>query len=350
MSPTVQMIDPLLDPRWPVFLSRQHHASVFHTPEWLAALRQTYGYQPVAFTTSAPGEELKNGIVFCRVQNTFRGYRMVSMPFSDHCQPLVETYDTLRIVLSSLAEQMNRENWKYIEIRPMVFFPSGLAMPRLSTGEQFYFHKLDLRPNLQTIFHNFHKSCVQRKIQRGERENLKYEAGRSDRLLDKFYGLLLLTRRRHQLPPQPLLWFRNLVERLGDHLTIRVVSKDGQPIASMLTILFKKSLVYKYGCSDARFHNLGGMPLLFWKAIQEAKALGAEELDLGRSEMNNAGLVNFKEHLGAQTSKLVYQRIGRNLPRSTTTDWKVRYVRKAISHMPDPFLRFVADRFYRYVG
>ena len=105
-------------------------------------------------------------------ENTFRGYRMVSMPFSDHCQPLVETYDTLRIVLSSLAEQMNRENWKYIELRPMVFFPSDLAMPRLSTGEEFYFHRLDLQPNLQTIFHNFHKSCVQRKIQRGERENL----------------------------------------------------------------------------------------------------------------------------------------------------------------------------------
>ena len=162
--------------------------------------------------------------------------------------------------------------------------------------------------------------------------------------------MLLLTRRRHLLPPQPLAWFRNLAACLGDRLAIRLISKDGQPIASMLTILFKKSLVYKYGCSDARFHNLGGMPLLFWKAIQEAKALGAEELDLGRSEMNNAGLVNFKEHLGAQTSKLVYQGIGWNLPRSTTTDWKVRYVRKAISHMPDPFLRFVADRFYRYVG
>ncbi len=290
-------------------------------------------------------------MVFCRVKSWLTGHRLISLPFSDHCQPLVETGDTLTLFLSNLTEQMNQKRWKYIELRPMLSSGSELEQrPCFSKGEEFYFHKLDLRPDLETIFPNFHKSCVQRKIQRGERENLEYEAGRSERILGKFYSLLLLTRRRHQLPPQPLSWFRNLVECLGDHLTIRVVSKDGQPIASILTLFFKKSLVYKYGCSDARFHNLGGMPLLFWKAIQEGKALGAHELDLGRSEMDNPGLVNFKEHLGARASKLVYLRIERHLSRPATMDWKVRCGRKAISHMPDAFLRLLANRFYRHVG
>ncbi|MGA7927712.1 MAG: hypothetical protein WCA20_17195 [Candidatus Sulfotelmatobacter sp.] len=40
-------------------------------------------------------------------------------------------------------------------------------------------HTLHLRPNLDTIFHNFHKSCVQTKIHRAGRENLEYEAGRA---------------------------------------------------------------------------------------------------------------------------------------------------------------------------
>jgi hypothetical protein len=45
-------------------LAEEHpRASVFHTIAWLEALRQTYGYQPVVYTTSAPGNGLRNGIV-----------------------------------------------------------------------------------------------------------------------------------------------------------------------------------------------------------------------------------------------------------------------------------------------
>lgn len=88
------------------------------------------------------------------------------------------------------------------------------------------------------------------------------EEGRSEILLDKFYDLLLLMRRQHQFPPQPRDWFRNLFACLGEQIKIGVASKDGQPIASILTLSYKGSLVYKYGCSDARFHNLGGMSFL----------------------------------------------------------------------------------------
>ncbi len=104
---------------------------------------------------------------------------------------------------------------------------------------------------------------------------MSYEVGTSERLLSSFYGLLRLTRRRHGLPPQPLAWFRNLVACLGDKLAIHVASKDGLPIASILTLSFKKTMVYKYGGSDAAHHRLGGMPFLFWQAIQRAKARGS---------------------------------------------------------------------------
>ena len=62
-------------------------------------------------------------------------------------------------------------------------------------------------------------------------------------------------------------------------LAIHLASKDGQPVAGILTLSFKKTMVYKYGGSDAAHHRLGGMPFLFWRAIQGAKAQGIEELD-----------------------------------------------------------------------
>ena len=115
-----------------------------------------------------------------------------------------------------------------------------------------------------------------------------------------------MTRRRQHLPPQPLKWFRGLIAAFGNELKIRVASKDGVPVASILTLSHKKSMVYKYGCSNAAFNNLGGTALLFWRTIQEAKASGLEELEMGRSDIDNPGLIAFKEHFGASGKLISY--------------------------------------------
>jgi CelD/BcsL family acetyltransferase involved in cellulose biosynthesis len=90
----------------------------------------------------------------------------------------------------------------------------------------------------------------------------------------------------------------------GADLKMRVAFKNGVPIASILTLSHKKTVTYKYGCSDARLHPLAGMALLFWNTIQQAKAAGCEKLDLGRSDSSNEGLTAFKEHLGGIRSGL----------------------------------------------
>ena len=94
----VYTLNPLLDSRWEDFAETHPRASIFHTPGWLEALRRTYGYEPIVYTTSAPGTPLANGIVFCRVRSWLTGDRMVSLPFTDHCEPLVEGPEE-RIVL-----------------------------------------------------------------------------------------------------------------------------------------------------------------------------------------------------------------------------------------------------------
>ena len=87
---SVYEIDPLSDPRWPDFLLRHADATIFHTSNWLRALHRTYGYVPVVYTTCSRSQELRNGIPFCKINSWLTGRRLVSVPFSDHCQPLIE--------------------------------------------------------------------------------------------------------------------------------------------------------------------------------------------------------------------------------------------------------------------
>jgi len=343
-------LDPIQDARWDEFLERHPQASVFHTPGWLEALRRTYDYEPCVVTTAAPGEKLRNGIVYCRVKSWLTGNRAVSLPFADHCQPLVESEESLAVLITALREEQARAKWKYLELRPLT--ANGHPEKGTCFGEsaKFHFHTLDLWPNLDALYRGLHKSCMQRKIQRAEQEGLVYEEGRAEPILAKFYHLLLLTRRRHHLPPQPQGWFRNLLECMGDRASIHLVSKDGQPIAGILTLFHQQTLVYKYGCSDSRFHRLGGMPLLFWKAIQEGKRLGAKEFDLGRSEIDNPGLAAFKGHLGAACSTLTYFSYPPQVSSNPASGWKMKVVRNTFGWLPDTLLITVGRLLYRHVG
>ena len=353
MTPVaVHALDPLQDPRWDGLAGSHPAASVFHTRGWLAALRRTYGYQPVAYTTSPPEGPLRDGVVFCRVESWLTGRRLVSLPFSDHCAPLVDGPAQLATLSQFLQGQARSQGWRYIEIRPKAAGDAGIRdLAGLTRSQAFYAHTLDIRPGLGDLFRSFHRDSVQRRIRRAERAGLTYDVGRTEPLIRKLYDLLVLTRRRHRLPPQPLDWFQNLAVALGDALSIRVVSQGDRPVAGMLTLRFGRTVVYKYGGSDARFHHLGGMPLLLWRTIQDAKADGALELDLGRTDCDDTGLITFKEHWGAVRSSLAYFRWSAGSPeRQRLPGLGRRLAGRLLTHLPDALLRATGDRLYRHVG
>jgi Acetyltransferase (GNAT) domain len=345
---TVYEIDPIGDERWDEFLETQPQASVFHSRGWLEALRQTYGYVPVAFTTSPPGRPLTNGSPFCQISGWLNRRRLVSLPFSDHCALLVENSEQLASLLTYLQGKVDREKWNYIELRATnARLPE---YPNFAVSETFLFHTLDLSPSQDAIFHTFHKDCVQRKIQRAAREGLTYEEGASDVLVTKFYHLHLLTRCRHGLPAQPIQWFRNLVASLGDNVKIRVASKDGRPVASIVTLRYKHRLVYKYGCSNHHFNNLGGMQLLLWHAIQEAKNDHLSEFDMGRSDCENVGLVAFKDRWGAARTHLTYLRYPRRHIRSAARSRRAEIRKYVWSRVPSSVLAIAGGVLYKHMG
>jgi CelD/BcsL family acetyltransferase involved in cellulose biosynthesis len=338
-------INPETDPRWSLLIESHPCASIFHTGQWLEALRRTYGYDATVFTTSPPGNPLANGVVFCRLNSWLTGSRLVSVPFSDHCEPLAQNAEDITRLISAVCENGSGKV-KHLEIRPR---RSDLASQSLFHLERrHYLHVLDLRPSLDEIYLRFHKNCVRRKIRRADREGVTLERGKSESMLQDFYRLLLLTRRRHGLPPQPAAWFRNILQCLPSRATLHAARIGGRPIASILTLRHQQTLVYKYGCSDARFHNLGAMPRLFWQIIQEAKQEHLQEFDLGRSELDNEGLIRFKDHFGATRTTLSYWQSCE--ARKTGIEWASRHSKNLLSRLPDGFFRLAGELFYRHAG
>jgi CelD/BcsL family acetyltransferase involved in cellulose biosynthesis len=350
MTPRV-VANPVEAASWAELLDRHPAASIFHSPGWLNALKQTYGYEPFVLTTSQ-GEALENGIVMCRVKGWRR--RLVSLPFSDHCDPLIDTPDELSELITQLTSEVRNAGWRSVEWRPRTatgdHFEAAVHASGLKASDEYCLHRLDLRRDATEIFRRFHPSSTQRSIRRAERAGLKYEAGTSDRLRLHFYRLLRMTRRRHGVPPQPVAWFRNLFACLGDRVAIHEASKDGRGIASMMTLAFKKTLYYKYGGSDASCHHLGAVPFLFWRVIQDARARGFTHLDLGRSNIDQPGLIAFKDHLGATCSSLTYYRYPGTQSEVARHAWMSRVARGVFAHLPDATLDLAGRLLYRHLG
>jgi len=346
-------IEPLNDARWGEFLQRHPRASVFHSTPWLNALSKTYGYKPVVYTTSPAGQALQNGVVFCRVESWLTGSRLVSLPFSDHCDPLVDTEKDLDRINAALEQELRHGGWRYIELRPLE--PIAVVSPLRHATLTYSFHQLDLKPDIDTLFRNCHKDSTQRKIRRAEREGLTYREGSTEELLDYFYQLFKVTRQRHNLPPQPRKWFANLMDSFGDALKLRVAFKGARTVAAIFTIRYKDTLVYKYGCSDSRFNKLGSMHFLLWKSIQEAKAAGLRFFDLGRTNAGQQGLITFKNRWGATHSVLTYSRYGLTdtsvaLYDLSSTDWKNKAAKYLFAHLSTAALSIIGEVLYPHVG
>jgi len=141
-----------------------------------------------------------------------------------------------------------------------------------------------------------------------------------------------------------------LADCLGEKLKVRVVSKDSRPVAGIITTHFRDTSVYKYGCSDARYHNLGGIQLLLWRAIRDAKASGARCFDFGRSTQDNIGLMTFKEHWGSSKIPLTYHRYHCDMDTGTQDAWKLWLIQKTCAYLPDPLLGTLGAVLYKHVG
>lgn len=286
-------------------------------------------------------------MVVCRVSGWLTGSQLVSLPFSDHCDALTEEGDEYNRLVKYLISSLAANGDRGIEIRPSISMegaPTSSWHPR-----SYSLHRLDIRSAPDEIFRRMHKNCIQRRIRHAEREGLTCEEGTSEWMVEEFYRLVVLTRRRQQLPPQPMDWFRNICTCLKNKAQICLAVKSGRPVGGILTLRHGKTLYYKYGCSDRRYSSLGAMPFLLWRAILNGKSAGLDTVDFGRSDWDNPGLIRFKDRWGAVQSPLTYFSTGGTGVSFGSGSWQVRLVKEIIGHLPPSILPHVGNVVYRHL-
>lgn len=344
----VEIVDPRSDSRWQALLACQP-STIFHSPQWLSVLADTYGFAPQAVLAFDRHGFPRAGMPFCAVSD-LSGRRLVSLPFSDYCDPLVVDQEQWEQLLQPLAA----ENCPLI-VR-CVHNSVPLADSRFRPVKLARWHGLDLAPSIDQLWERLH-GAARRAVRKARQQGVVVAVARDPSALRAFFEMHLGVRKhKYRMLAQPFAFFeaiwRHFIEPCQGFLL--TASLDRQIIAGVLYLQWQQTLFYKFNASRSELLIDRPNDLLIWEGIQEGKRRGCEFLDFGLSDLDQEGLLRFKRKFADREKTITFLS---SFPTATTAGLMPASHRQLFSQLtalfteesvPDAITERAGDLLYRY--
>jgi hypothetical protein len=257
----------------------------------MRVLEDTYGFKRVS-TGPLPVMEARS---------LLGGTRGVSLPFTDECPPAVSSLEEFAAAWDNALQMGRDRQWRYLEVRG-----GKQWLPEAPPSLRFYGHNLDLSGGEEALFARFEGS-VRQAVRKAEKRGLKVEKAQDLSALRTYYRLHCGTRKRHGLPPQPWSFFLNIYRHLlSKGIGVLVLARLNQVAVAGAIFFCGRHAVYKFGASDESQQQTRGNNLVMWEGIRWLAAQGSEQLDFGRTSMDNDGLRRFKAGWGTRERIIEY--------------------------------------------
>lgn len=322
-------VDPRINCLWGALIEK-YDASVFHSPQWMNVLTQTYGYDMRAYIVVNSSEAPLGGIAFCHIQDLL-GDRMVAFPFSDYYDPLVKDQEIWNQLVARICE----------EKRPITLRCLHNSLPlhdkRFTVEKKAKWHGLNLEGDLDSLWAGMHKA-KRKGIRKASKHGVSVEFTSDRDMLEKFFQMHVRIRKyKFRLLAQPFQFFETIWRcfRETKEFYLLVAVYEEQIVAGAIFLGWRKTLYCKFSSSDPNYLIHCPNALIMWEAIKLAKTCGYGKLDFGLSDIDQPGLITFKRELGAQEKEITHMQY---VPRAThgrTNGEAADEVRKLLGNLTD---------------
>jgi CelD/BcsL family acetyltransferase involved in cellulose biosynthesis len=347
-------INPSVDERWNQFVMDHPLGCIFHHSAWKEVLDQSFSHlHPCYFIIENDTGNIIGGVPCFIISSRLTGKRMVSLPFSLYCDPLVTDESHFRILLDYMSEYMNKSRARFIELRTR-FAYNLFENTEYKQHTGYKNHTLILQEDYATIRKTFHRSCVRQKLQHAENSGIHVRRATSEEDVRIFYHLNCLTRKKFGVPPKSPQFYLNLWEILHPKNMVEILIAEYQNefICSVLLLKYKKYVHAEYMGTDDRFIRMSPNILLFGKAIELAYEEGYGFFDFGSSASSNTSLIQFKQRWGTKEEDIshFYFPEVRGFSCDFENSWRYRLFTGVNRRLPDPLFRYIGKQLYNHLG
>ncbi len=251
----IEVIDPLVNPEWDRFASSHPFASIFHGTPWCRILVETFGYNP-RYLVLKDGGTIRAGLPLMAIKSILTGRRLISLPRTSYCDPLVEEGRDWELLYSAAKDLLRRERFGFLEIKTQL----NSSLPG-TTGmkcyDHFYNQVLVLGKDLASLWEGFHRTCVRQRIQRAVNDGVRVRTVDDLDGVRDFYRLYMMNARRQLIPPRPFRFFEKIFREFSPnrHVFFLLGEKDGVTGAAGMFFLFNRTMTFEYNAVD---YSLGG--------------------------------------------------------------------------------------------
>jgi len=340
-----QIVSPLQNTHWDELALGMSDYTFFHSSCWAKTLAEAYRYTPFYFVLTAGGKP-SAALACMEVSSVLTGRRGVCLPFSDYCPPLSTDQRQIPALFHEVFQWGIGRGWKYMEWRTGGSILGGQILYQAYLG-----HRLSLG-RTEDELSGMLRDSTKRNMQKAVREGVRILVLHSEEAMHAFYRLNCMTRRDHGLPPQPKSFFGKVYKHViaPKNGCVILAVWENKPIAASIYVHFGDKATFKYGASDKRFHYLRANNLVMYEAIRLYAGQGYQTLDLGRTDLQNKGLLQFKRGWGGVEYPIHYYRY--NLE-AGSFEKEVRDLSKhkpLVRKLPIPVLELAGKILYRHMG
>lgn len=296
------------DSRWHDLVDRLSN-SVFHSQEWMRVIEKTYEFPVAAYLLLDEKEKPIAGVPFCQIED-LKSKRMVSLPFCDYCDPLVEDPVHWR----HLVDRIQAEGCTFT-IR-LLHNDLGLTDDRLAVVNRAKWHGRCLCDDEDAIWQSLHNSA-RRAIRKAQKYEVDIQAAQSKQDLRSFYDLHLKIRKyKYRMVAQPYAFFENIWDHFvaAGNGQLLLAHCQGEIVAGVLLLVWRNTLYYKFNASSSRHLNARPNDLLLWEAMCYGKSRRLTYFDFGLSDWDQEGLISYKRKYAQDEKTITYLRTVDNQP------------------------------------
>ncbi|HEY9549458.1 MAG TPA: FemAB family XrtA/PEP-CTERM system-associated protein, partial [Kiloniellaceae bacterium] len=285
------------DPAWDRFVESRPDATFFHRSGWKTVIEESFGHK-CHYLAARQGGKLVGVLPLTQVRGRLFGHSLISTAFCVYGGPLAATPAALAALDDAALALAGDLGVDRIEYR--------LRQPRHPdwpcNRETYVTFRREIGPDVEKAM-----LAIPRKqramVRKGIKEGL---AGELDVDVRRLYPLYAESVRNLGTPVLGRRYFECLRSEFRDASEVMTVVKDGRPLASVLSFLFRDEVLPYYGGGRRAARELAANDFMYWAVMHRACESGLRVFDFGRSKVGT-GSYAFKKHWGFEPEPLHYE-------------------------------------------